>query len=55
MAEQELIYRTLQIWQPSYKQELEPSDGEEIIANWNAFICLVAEWTTIMCARTNSN
>ena len=35
---------TLKVWQPYYDQELSQQDAEEIVANWGAFINVVAEW-----------
>jgi hypothetical protein len=35
---------TLKVWQPYYDHELSQQDAEEIVANWGAFINVVAEW-----------
>lgn len=44
MAAQDVIQQTLQTWQPYYGQELTERDGEDIVANWSAYVGLISEW-----------
>ena len=41
----ELIGRTLEVWQPRFGRDLSPEDARQIAANVTGFFSVLAEWS----------
>jgi hypothetical protein len=39
----DLIQKTIDVWQPSFTQSLQPADAEEIIVRWSSLVSIAAQ------------
>jgi hypothetical protein len=43
ISQEDLLHKTMEVWQPYFTETLNSSDAEEIISRWSSFITLAGQ------------